>query len=60
MANMTRFVMLLPSETHEMLEMGAHKLQCSKAHFARILIDTGAAIQPSAFPTKEKHTKDKS
>lgn len=39
---MTRFVLLLPAATHKMLEAGARRRKCSKAFYARIVIDAGA------------------
>lgn len=38
---MSRFVLLLPAETHKILEHGAKNLGVSKAFYARLMIDRG-------------------
>lgn len=43
--NMTRFVLFLPADLHKALERGAKRLKCSKAFYARILLETGEAAQ---------------
>lgn len=58
---MRRFVLFLPDATHAMLERGAKRLKSSKALYARLLLDTGEAMQEVArksskqFPPTTKH-----
>lgn len=51
---MRRFVLFLPDATHAMLERGAKRLKSSKALYARLLLDTGEAMQEVARKAAKK------